>query len=239
MDVLKTAMDDAAAECSLAVPTLFATNTTDSYVQLKRYMRQTAKELLERHDWANITLDGTITGTGASSYALESDFMRLTRSDAEDKPAVWSDDMQRGFLPVTSNGQWTVLQSNGPTPSYGYRIVGSNIEFTQPIAVGETVTYSYVSTGWISSSGSRASAWADDADLTYLPSRLIELGVTWRWMRKRGLEFASYQGEFEIELSRYSNDDRGTRVIQFGQRSAGGSPYRNLPVPTLGPDPDV
>lgn len=239
MDVLKTAMDDAAAECSLAVPSVFATNTADSYTQLKRYMRQTAKELLERIDWAGCTLDYTLTGADSDTFVLPADFLRLTRSDDEDKPAVWSDSMKRAFVPVTSNGQWTVLQSSGPTPSYGYRVVGPNIEFTQPIATGESVTISYVSNGWISSSGSRASAWADDADFTYLPARLIELGVTWRWMRKRGLEFASYQGEFEIELSRYANDDRGTRVIQFGQRISGGSPYRNLPVPTLGPDPDV
>jgi hypothetical protein len=239
MDVLKTAMDDAAAECSLAVPSLFATNTTDSYTQLKRYMRKTAKELLERIDWASITLDGTITGDGGATYALAADFMRLTRSDDEDNPAVWSDTMRRAFRAVPANGQWTVIQSYGPTPTYGYRVVGPNIEFTQNIAVGEEITYSYVTTGWISSGGSRSATWVDDADFTYLPARLIELGTTWRWMKKRGLEYATYQGEFEMELSRLANDDRGIRTISFGQRASGGSPYRNIPVPTLGPDPDV
>lgn len=239
MDLLKTAMDDAAAECSLAVPSVFATNTGDSYAQLKRYMRQTAKELMERIDWANITLDGTITGDGGAIYPLPSDFFRLTRSDDPDKPAIWSNSMRRSFAPVTSNGQWTVILSYGPTPSYGYRVVGSNIEFTQNIAVGEELTYSYVSTGWISSASTRVATWATDADFTYLPARLIELGTTWRWMKKRGLEYASYQGELEIELSRLANDDRGIRKISFGQKAYGGSPYRNIPVPTLGPDPDV
>lgn len=239
MDVLKTAMDDAAAECSLAVPSVFASNATDSYTQLKRYMRQAAKELLERIDWANCTIDYPVTGDGSTSYALPDDFLRLTRSDDPASPAVWSDGMRRKFSPVTSNGEWTVLQSYGPTPSYGYRIVGATIEFTQAIAVGDSVTISYVSTGWISNAGTRTATWVNDADLTYLPSRLIELGTAWRWMRKRGLEYAGYQGEFEIELTRYSNDDRGIRKISFGQRASGGSPYRNLPVPTLGPDPDV
>lgn len=239
MDVLKTAMDDAAAECSLAVPSAFFSNTTDSYVQLKRYMRQTAKELLERIDWANCTVDYVLAGAGSDTFALPDDFQRLTRSDDPDQPAVWSDGMRRSFSPVQSNGQWTVIQSYGPTPSYGYRIVGSDIQFTQSIAVGDSVTISYVSKGWISHAGDRTEDWEDDADLTYLPSRLIELGTTWRWRRKRGLEYASYQGEFEIELSRYANDDRSIRKISFGQKASGGSPYRNLPVPTLGPDPNV
>lgn len=233
MDTLKSAMDDAAAECSLAVPSLFATNTGTSYAQLKRYMYATANELLQRLDWASCTIDATITGTGTDTYALASDFKRLPRSDEEDNPAVWSDDMRRAFTPVQTNGQWTVLQSMGPTPSYGYRIVGANIEFTQDIAVGETVTYSYVSTGWILNGSSRVATWAADADYTYLPRKLIELGTVWRWMRKRGLEFASYQGEFEMELSRLANDDRGIRKISFGQKTGGGSPYANLPVPTL------
>lgn len=239
MDVLKTAMDNAAVECSLSVPSLFAVNTDDSYAQLRRYMYQAAGEMLQRVDWASLTLDGTITGDGGATYALAGDFLRLTRTDDPDDPAVWSDSMRRVFSPVTSNGQMTVIQSYGPTPTYGYRVVGSNIEFTQNIAVDETITYSYVSKNWISSSGTAVATWADDADLTYLPLRLIELGVTWRWMRKRGMEFASYQGELETELSRYANDDRGIRKINFGQRAYGGSPYRNLPVPTLGPDPDA
>lgn len=233
-------MDDAAAECSLAVPTTFATNTEDSYAQLKRYMVATAKELLQRIDWANCTLDGTITGDGGSVYDLETDFYRLTRSDDPASPAVWSDGMRRGFTPVTSNGEWTVLLSYGPTPTYAYRIVGSQIEFAQDIAVGDTVTYSYLTTGWISSSGSRAATWTNDADFTYLPAKLLELGTTWRWMRKRGLEFQSYQGEFEIELARRSNDDRMIRKIGFGPKAyQSKSPYANLPVPTLGPDPNV
>jgi hypothetical protein len=232
-------MDDAAAECSLAVPSTFATNTTDSYAQLKRYMIATAKELLHRVDWANCTLDGTVTGDGTATYDLADDFGRLTRSDRDDEPAVWSDGMRRAFKPVTSNGEWTVLQSYGPTPSYGYRVVGSQIEFTQNIAVGDTVTYSYVSTGWISNASSRVATWASDADLTYLPGKLIELGTVWRWMRKRGLEFQSYQGEFEIELNRRSNDDRSIRKIGFGPKSYQKSPYANLPVPTLGPDPNI
>lgn len=237
MDVLKDWMDNAASECALSVPSLFATNTTTSYTQLKRYMYDTARELLERHDWANCTIDYSITGTGTDTYALPSDFKRLTRSDDDAQPAVWSDDMRRAFKPITSNGQWTVLQSVGPTPIYGYRVVGANIEFSQDIATGETVTISYVSTGWISHSSARTDEWANDADLTYLPGKLIELGTIWRWMRKRGQEFSSYQGEYEMILSRMVTDDRGQRVINMGEAMRQASPYDALPVPILGAAP--
>ena len=232
MDTLKSAMDDAAAECSLAVPALFATNTTDSYVQLKRYMYDAAKELLTRHDWANCTREQTVTGTGTDTYALAADFGRLTRRDEADEPAVWHASLRRRMLPVNTNSEWTVLTTLGGN-HYGYRIVGSNIEFTENLATGDTVTVHYVSTGWIENASSRVATWAADADYTYLPAKLIELGATWRWRRKRGLEFASYQGEFEIEMTRFINDDRSIRKINMGPSPEKTSPYDGVDVPTL------
>lgn len=239
MDLLKTAMDNAAGECSLAAPSVWVSNTDTNYAQLKRYMYDVAREFVRRVDYTELTRDITITGDGGDTYPLQADFERLPRKDSEDDPAVWSDGMQRAFYPVTSNGQWTALQSRGPASSYGYRVVGSNIQFTQTIASGDTNTLAYVSNYWISSGGERVGVWGTEEDLTFIPGKIIELGVTWRWRRKRGLEFASYQGEYEIELSRYANDDRGIRKIRFGQRALPPTPYSNLPVPLLGPDPDV
>lgn len=239
MDLLKTAMENAASECSLAAPAVWFSNTETSYAQLKRYMYDTARELVRRIDFTELTRDATITGDGGDTYPLQADFERLPRSDEEDDPAVYSTSMDRAFRPVTSNGQWNVLANRGPTPLYGYRVVGSNIQFTQDITSDESITLSYVSNYWILTGSTRTGTWTTDEDYTYIPGKLIELGTVWRWRRKRGLEFASYQGQFELELSRYASDDRGVKKISFGQRARSTSPYSNLAVPLLGPDPDA
>lgn len=238
-DVLKTYMDNAAGECSLAAPSVFYNNTDTSYAQLKRYMYRTAEELRQRHDWAYLTRDQSISGADTDTYALADDFDRMCRRNTPDDPAVWSSTLQRPYYPVVSNAEWTVLTALGGS-HYGYRVVGSNIQFTETVATGTTIKLAYISKSWILNGGNPTQTWSSDADYTKLPGILIEMGTTWRWRRKRGLEFSSYQGEYEMELSRRSNDDRNIRVIHFGSNASAEafrSPYDGVDVPTLGPAP--
>lgn len=213
MDLIKDSMDDVARECGVAVPSLWATNTDDTYMTLKQFMRQTAKELLERIDWQRCTYTESITGTGTDTYALPSDFQRPTRGPN----SVYGNAPHWSYIPVTSNGDWTQLLSWGAGSTYYYRFTGNSIQFSQTINSPDTIAVAYVSKNWIDSSGTPTDTWTDDAQESYLPGRLIELGTTWRWKRKQGLEFSSYQGEYETELTRYSNDDRSQQLISFGK----------------------
>lgn len=233
MDIIKDVMDDVARECGSTVPSLWATNTEDTYMQFKMYLRQCADELLQRIDWQAVTLNEVYTGTGTDTYALPSDFKRPTR----DRNTVYGNSPQRwAFAPVTTNGNWTQLQSWGALSTYLYRFTGSNIQFSQTINSPDEITLAYVSTNWISSGGSPTSTWTNDADLTYLPGSLLYLGSVWRWKRKMGLEYASQQGEYEAELSRYSQDDRQQQIISFNKSYPDRliTPY-DLTPPLLGP----
>lgn len=214
MDIIKDSMDNVARECGVAVPSLWATNTDDTYMQLKMYLQQAASELLERVDWQDCTLDNVVTGSGTDTYLLPTDYKRPTR----DLNTVYGNSPQRwAFMPVTSNGDWTRLKSWGAAITYFYRFTGPNIQFSQIINNPDQITFSYVTKNWISSGGNRAATWAADSDLTYLPARLLEMGTIWRWKRKMGLEYQSIQGEYESDLSRSSSDDRNRQTIGFGK----------------------
>lgn len=214
MDLIKDSMDDVARECGVAVPSLWASNTDDTYVQIKMYMRQAASEMLERIDWQDCTLNQVITGSGTNSYPLNEDFKRPTR----DFNTVFGNSPQRwAFAPITTNGDWTQLQSWGALSTYFYRFTGTDIQFSQTINSPDQITLAYVTKNWINSGGNRVAAWTDDADTSYLPGRLLELGTIWRWKRKMGLDYASVLGEYETELSRRSADDRQQQKIGFGK----------------------
>lgn len=214
MDLIKDSMDDACRECGVAVPSLFATNTDDTFMQLKMYLRQAADELLQRIDWQNCTISYPITGAATDTYALPTDFKRATR----DINTVYGNSPQRwSFRPITSNGDWTQLESWGALSTYLYRFSGTDIQFSQTINSPDIITLAYVTKNWISSGGSRVSQWLTDADTTYLPADLLYMGTVWRWKRKMGLDYASLMGEYETELTRYAADDRQLQTVNFGK----------------------
>lgn len=214
MDLIKDTMDDVARECGVAVPSLWASNTDDTYQQLKMYMRQAASELLERIDWQDCTLNQVITGAATDTYLLNTDFKRPTR----DRNTVYGNSPQRwAFAPITSNGDWTQLQSWGALSTYFYQFTGESIQFSQTINSPDEITLSYITKNWINASGTRASTWVNDTDTSYLPSRLLEIGTTWRWKRKMGLDYQSLLGEYETELTRRSADNRQQQSISFNK----------------------
>jgi hypothetical protein len=236
MDLIKDSMDDVARECGVAVPSLWAANTDDTYQSLKMYMYQTARELLQRVDWQLCNLNQVITGTGVDTYALNSDFKRPTRGTN----TVYGNSPQRwAFAPITSNGDWTKLQSWGALSTYFYQFTGTDLQFSQVINSPDEITLSYITKNWISSGGSRTDAWTTDLDLSYLPVELLYLGTVWRWKRKQGLDYASIMGEFETELTRYSNDDRNQQKISFNKTLPDRllTPYDITPPGILGPAP--
>lgn len=214
MDIIKDAMDDVARECGVSVPSLWASNTDDTYQQLKMYMRQTAAEMLDRIDWQNCTLNEVITGAATDTYALPTNFKRPTR----DGNTVYGNSPQRwAFAPITTNGDWTQLQSWGALSTYFFRFTGTDIQFSQTINSPDEITLAYVTKNWIFSGSSRTDTWTADTDTSYLPVSILQLGCIWRWKRKMGLDYASILGEYETELSRASQDDRQQQSISFNK----------------------
>lgn len=237
MPTVAEVMDEAARECSVVPPVSWITTTTLTHVELKSFLRKTVDELLDRVDWPDpITIDYDITGDGTADYTLPSAFKRLTRDDM----AVYENPTnRRRVIPVSTNGAWTYLTDLGSAGGNRYyRLSGDEesgyeIEFYQTPAVGDSFTVSYITKNWLKHSGSAASTWQDAADTLLLPRELIEMGVVWRFRRRKGLPYADRMNEYEAKLTRLANDARGIRKIAFGEAEEG-LPMR-VPVPDFIP----
>src|SRR5262249_2308778 len=104
-------MDDVAGECKVTPPNNWVAATSHTAPELKRGLRQTVGELLDRVDWPDpITKDTVITGTGAEFYSLPSDFRRLT---GDDEAVYETIPTRRLCISVPTNGQWTHLKQVG------------------------------------------------------------------------------------------------------------------------------
>lgn len=239
MATVKEAMDDAALQCSVAIPTSWITNTTLTYQEMRLFLRQTVDELLERIDWPDpITTDYVITGVAGATFALPAGFQRLTR----DPMAVYeTTTTRRACIPVSSNGAWTFLEDTGSAGGDRfYRLSGDEasgfrIEFYRPLAIGNKVTVSYVSKNWLATAlGVAGTSWTLETDVLRLPKRLVELGVVWRFRRRKGLEYLAMKAEYETHLTRKANDRRQIKTIDMGSQDGMRRPW-NIPVPDVIP----
>lgn len=219
----------AAAECSVTAPTLWATATDPTHVEMRDvFLRQTVEDCQDRVDWPSpIGVTATITGTGVEGYALPSDFRRLMR----DTYAVYERNRtRRECIPVSTDGEWEYMKELGTAGAYRfYRQRGYegafSLDFYRPLEVGITIVYSYVSENWIPGKA----VFTDETDVALFPRRLLEAGIVWRFRKRRGLEYGDALAEYEMLMARYANDRRTRRVISFGHVD-GRSPW-DVPVP--------
>jgi hypothetical protein len=234
MATVAEVMDEAARECSITPPASWITATTLSHVELKGFLRQTTEELLDRIDWPDpIAQDQTITGDGSAAYTLNADFKRLTR----DPLAVYeTTGTRRAGIPVHSNGVWTVLLQDGSAGGNRYYRTsgdeesGYEIEFFDAPATGIEIKVSFISKNWLKTTGTPSTTWTTVNDTLLLPRALIEMGVVWRFRRRKGLPYADRMAEYEGKLARLANDARLIRSIDMTGGATRRSPF-DIPVP--------
>jgi hypothetical protein len=233
--VIKDYMDIAARECSVTPPSEWVSATDTNSILLKTYLTDTVRELIARHDWNQLNRDSSITGTGATSYALASDFLRLARSDN----AVFENGPnERPVVPITTNGDWTeILEANWAGVQRFYRLQGSNIEFFQALPTDGEVTVSYISKYWKTASdgATPGATWDVETDLSLLPGHLLQLGVVWRFKRHKRLYYADFKAEYEGEFAREASNDKPPGKVSFdGERKMPRNPF-DVPVPDFIP----
>lgn len=235
MTTVAEVMDDVALECAISVPgSWIAASTQRTYAELHSILRITVRELQDRVDWPDpITLDTVISGTGAETYDLPSDFRRLT---FDDLCVYETTTNRRACVPVASNGAWTFIEEHGSAAgdrfyrTAGDEANGFTIGFYRPLETGSSVTVSYVSRNWLTHSGAAGENWQSVEDTLLLPDEMVRMGAVWRFKRRKGLPYADIMNEYEGKLARLANQRRGRRTILFGEPHRDRHPMR-VPVP--------
>lgn len=229
------AMNAAALECAVPLPAGWVNATTANERMMRAFLSDTVRELTSRYDWKQLSGSQTITGTGAESYVLNNDFLRLASGDNnvyENSPN------RRPCVPIAQDGDWTEIKQMGWAGIQRfYRLNNGNIDFYRPLSAGNIVTVAYVSENWKQDKvgNTPGSAWTAETDVSLLPGYLLQLGVIWRFRRNKGLQYADRKVEYETELARAISDDRPIGRVSFdANRSTLRNPFQ-IPVPDFIP----
>jgi hypothetical protein len=99
----------------------------------------------------------------------------------------------------------------------------------------DTIVYEYISKNWCASAGGTGqSSWTLDSDTYYWDDDLLTLGIKWRFLRAKGLdygeEFMSYRAAVETVQARTG----GNRTLPLNARGFQLRLLNNSNIPDTG-----
>jgi len=91
-----------------------------------------------------------------------------------------------------------------------------------PTTTGEYIYYDYYSNAWCqSASGTLQSIWTADTDYYNLDDEAFILGLKWRFLAAKGLNYAQEKQTYELQVQRLMSRNGGNRAIPLNAQTSG------------------
>jgi hypothetical protein len=206
---LLTIVQEAAGSLNQPVPSTVFGSTSGDAVLWRNLAQREGRDLSGRHDWQALIVQQTWTSTAtqAQTSALPSDYDHMVPD-----VVIWDRTGKYPYQGPTSSQDWQTLVSSGVTGGGAgwWRIIGGDVYLYPAPTAGRTFALEYITTKWCQSSGGTGqSAWAADTDTALIPESLIALGLTWRWLRAKGMDYAEEMQTYERDVELAASRDRG------------------------------
>lgn len=223
---------NAAGRLGLDIPTSVVANTNENVVSMFRLANQEGKALASRYPWQVLIREKTFTTTAASVQvgAFPSDFEWIIPD------TMYNRSTRRPVSGPVSAAEWQADQAHLVTRvSDSFRMRGNDILITPTPSAGETIAYEYVSANWVDTSGldgiADKVAFTLDLDNPVLDTEIITLGVVWRFLQRRGLDYSEAMLDYERAFNEAALRDGGKPRLDMA-RGRG----ERVPMPPAIPD---
>ncbi len=189
----------ASSRLSLPIPAAVVSATDKTTIDMLALAQQEGMELSRRTAWKALTAEKTFSTTAASAQtgALPSDLDWIIPETMFNRDLKW-----RVVGPISSD-EWQLIQASLTSTVFpAFRIRGTSLLMTPTPTAGQTVGYEYITKNWCQSSlGAPQAAWTADSDTAILDEELHTLGLIWRFLRSKGLDFTAELAEYEKQVS--------------------------------------
>lgn len=172
-----------------------------------------------------VTLDRvcTETGTGVSitfaqgGYDLPSDFEYFVQRTYWDGSNRWE-----LIGPISGPEKQVLRYGTAPTGPRRRFYVRKNRIYLDPVPStdNETLSYDYYTNQWCESSGGTGQArWTADDDVYRLDEDCFVMGMKWRFLRAKGLDYTQEFADYMKECERVMSRDGGARDLPLNASS--------------------
>jgi hypothetical protein len=213
---LLTIITGACNQLNIAQPTAVIAASDLQTKQLLAMSRTECRELMRRFDWQALTKEVTFstvaTEIQTTLTTAAPDFYRYINGTMWNRTRFW----QVGG-PLTEE-EWQRRKAAAAAVGVRnyFRIRGSQILFFPTPKAGDNVYFEYISSKWCQSALLVAQTdWALDTDTALLDEEVIRLGVVWRFLKAKGLDYSEEFRTYENSLNDIFSPDGGRQSIDM------------------------
>lgn len=198
-DTALNIISDAAIELGLgAVSDPFA-STDPNVILLRALLKSAGRAMLLEQRWLQATKEYTFTTSGASSYALPSDYVELVDGSG------WNRTQRLPLTPVTPQ-QWQALSAlnTGTSIPMLIRPRDGLLSVWPTSNTGQTYAFEYVSSYWVKATASSSpdkDAPTVNTDVIYFDAPLAVQMLRLAFLRRKGFDATEAQQEFDRLLA--------------------------------------
>lgn len=205
-------VQDVCGRLSLPQPSAVVGSTDRQVIQLYELANEEGQELAARHPWQALTEETTFVTVDAPAQtgALPADFDRFIPNSFFNRSTC-----RPMTGPITPREwQWIQAQPVYSTAYLAFRERTGQFLIAPTPPAGQTIAYEYVSQNWaLSSGGAPQSSFLGDTDLALLDEGLMRLGLRWRFLRAKGLDYAEEMATYERRLEQAMARDGGSTAL--------------------------
>ena len=205
----------------LPVPASAVGSTDNQILQVLAILEEDVNDLAKRHDWQGLTHQGSITTIASEDQGhidtLSPGFRYLHNN------TMWDTTDRLPVIGPRNGQQWQAMKailSNGPR--YQFRFLGNHLLVNPVPAAGHVWKFEWSSKNAILDADGVTvkEAFSADTDTFLLPDDLHLLGLRWRWMREKGLDYSELFNTYEFQVKDAMGRDGGAPRISLDSNGA-------------------
>lgn len=174
---------------------------------------------------ATIALSGQSVTFAQEAYPLPADLAYIIVQTEWDRNFRWQ------LLGPLDAQEWQVIKSGiSPVgPRMRFRIM-QGMFYINPVGSAtslytDNIVYEYVSTQWVATAAAPTvgaqSAYQADTDVSLISEDLITMGVKWRFMQAKGLDWQDYKDQYMEKKDKLTGRSASARSLPLNSRASG------------------
>lgn len=169
--------------------------------QLLQLANREGRELSSRYPWQALVREASFTTVATESQGTLTTICGATqpvRSIVND--TLWNQTTGEPICGPRDGRTWQAYKAvTFTSPQAEYRIRVNELLMLPAPTAGQTVAFEFVSKSWCTDSTgvTYRTAFAADEDLILLDEEIFRIGLEWRWLQRKGFEYAESFASYE------------------------------------------